>query len=254
MKLTSIELPQTYYNISSAMGNNYMFMSVKGISGKEETRVICIDDGNYTPDSLICALNQILSPTDCSGNVLDPSSLFSYVLFSVDIKCSGIVFVSPVNTGPDAIVAITMNFSLNQNELPDNTALYKKLGWVLGFTQACYSCGVFYESESPIQTITLPYIYLGVNDFNNQVNNGFISAFQDSILNSDILARITLDASSFGGYVKQSETSYFTPREYFGPVDISRLHIRLYDEYGRIVSLNGRNFSFCLQFHCLYDL
>jgi len=44
------------------------------------------------------------------------------------------------------------------------------------------------------------------------------------------------------------------PRNYFGPVDIQRLRIRIYDERGNILNMNNANFSFCLDFKMLYDL
>ena len=42
-------------------------------------------------------------------------------------------------------------------------------------------------------------------------------------------------------------------REYFGPVNIQRLDIRLYDEYGRVIDLNNTDWSFNLAFEKLYD-
>ena len=44
------------------------------------------------------------------------------------------------------------------------------------------------------------------------------------------------------------------PREYFGPVDIQKLRIRLFDEHGRILQMNNANYSFCLNLKILYDL
>ena len=42
-------------------------------------------------------------------------------------------------------------------------------------------------------------------------------------------------------------------REYFGPVDIQRLHVSLYDEFGRIIDLNNMDWSFSLTFEILYN-
>jgi hypothetical protein len=44
------------------------------------------------------------------------------------------------------------------------------------------------------------------------------------------------------------------PRRYFGPVDIQKLHIQVYDDHGRILNMNNANFSFCLMVKMLYDL
>lgn len=43
-------------------------------------------------------------------------------------------------------------------------------------------------------------------------------------------------------------------RIYFGPTNISRLNIRLLDEFGRVVDLNNGDYSFTLEVEILYDL
>ena len=64
--------------------------------------------------------------------------------------------------------------------------------------------------------------------------------------------------------IKQSNGSYQTgeddgfstqvnrSRNYFGPVDIEKLRITLYDEYGRVVNLNNMDWSCALMFECMY--
>ena len=42
-------------------------------------------------------------------------------------------------------------------------------------------------------------------------------------------------------------------RDYFGPVDIQRLHIRILDEYGRILDLNHMDWSMTLTFDSMYS-
>ena len=37
-------------------------------------------------------------------------------------------------------------------------------------------------------------------------------------------------------------------RNFFGPVDIQKLHIQLLDEYGRNLNMNNMDYSFCLDF------
>jgi hypothetical protein len=101
---------------------------------------------------------------------------------------------------------------------------------------------------------TIRYIYLAVDDFNNNANNQFISIFNKSILNPNILARISVKGSFFGSVQENNFTIITEPRQYFGPVDIQRLRIQLYDEYGRILNMNNANYSFCLDFKLMYDL
>ena len=98
------------------------------------------------------------------------------------------------------------------------------------------------------------YIYLVVDDFNNSVNDGFYGAFTSSILNKNILARISLQGSVFSFLSQNNYNLITTPRQYFGPVDVKKLQVQLLDEYGRILDLNNMDYSFCLSFQTIYDL
>ena len=43
-------------------------------------------------------------------------------------------------------------------------------------------------------------------------------------------------------------------RQYFGPVDIRKVHIQLVDEFGRVLDMHNMDYSFCLTFETIYDL
>jgi hypothetical protein len=44
------------------------------------------------------------------------------------------------------------------------------------------------------------------------------------------------------------------PRRYFGPVDIQKLRVQLFDDHGRQLDINNSNFSFVLTLKILYNL
>jgi len=117
-----------------------------------------------------------------------------------------------------------------------------------------YTEYTFYTAEATIEPTTLRYVYLAIDDFNNSVNNHFMTAFNKSILNKNILARISLTGSYFTMIMENNLNLVTEPRKYFGPVDIQRLHLQLFDDRGRIVPMNSADFSFCLTFKQLYDL
>ena len=74
-------------------------------------------------------------------------------------------------------------------------------------------------------------------------------------MDPNILARISFRGHSYYNLLSfDNMTTVSEPRNYFGPVDIKSLHIRIYDEYGKIVDLNNADFSFCLNLKVLYDL
>ena len=134
------------------------------------------------------------------------------------------------------------------------TPLPLKCGWIMGFREGYYENNVSYISEGLIDLIGTKYIYLVVDDFNNNVSDGFYGAFTSSILNKNILARISLQGSVFNILSQSNFILTTTPRQYFGPVDIQKLQIQLLDEYGRILNLNNMDYSFCLTFQTIYDL
>ena len=79
-----------------------------------------------------------------------------------------------------------------------------------------------------------------------------ISSCSTILLNCTIFfwfpKKINIQKSDFGQAIISE------PRKYFGPVDITRVRIRLYDEFGRIINMNDTNYSFCLVFNMMYDL
>jgi len=77
---------------------------------------------------------------------------------------------------------------------------------------------------------------------------------KNSIMSPDILARISVKGSYFSLIMESDFNIVTEPRRYFGPVDIQRLRIRLFDDKGRILPMNNSNFSFCLNLKMLYDL
>ena len=117
-----------------------------------------------------------------------------------------------------------------------------------------HSNNLNYVSEGIVDTKGSKYLFLVVDDYKNSVNNSFISVFNSSILNKNILARISLQTNLLNVLEQNNLNLVTTPREYFGPVDIQILNVQLLDEYGRIVDLNNMDFSFCLTLTTVYDL
>lgn len=228
----------------------------------EYEKTFIIPDGNYTASDLIDTINFIISPVKHDHSLKNPEDIFSYIQFSIDITASG-SGSRKVSIGPNPnhklceddgrINNITLDFTKNIVGIHDIVNLSTKLGWNLGFTRPKYTGDTFYTADTIIEPTT-KYIYLAVDDFNNSANNHFVSAFNQSILNTDILARISIKGS-FNSIITENDYNLVTePRHYFGPVDINRLRIRLFDEFGRILSMNNSNYSLCLTLKILYDL
>lgn len=251
MQLSAIELPTSFYSISKQYGNNYFTLVVNGIS-----QVINIPDGNYTDVGIVNILNTTM--TNIANS--DPSLVnFQYIVFGININNnngSGQMFVG-INsiTPPATITSLSLNFQADRNGIDDrNTPLPIKLGWTFGFRNGIYENNTSYVSEGIVDLLGPRYVYLVVDDFNNNVNNNFYSAFNSSILNKNILARISLQANTFNIFTENNLNIITTPRQYFGPVKIQNLNIQLLDEYGRILDLNNMDYSFAITFQTAYDL
>ncbi len=242
MQLDSIELPLTFYNISKQYGNNFFTIDASGSS-----EVISIPDGNYTFDGILTILNN--SMTTLGG-------LFSNILFTIDntnSNGSGRMIVGLKTGSP--LFNFTLNFQANKFGIEDrNTPLPLKLGWIFGFRNGIYVNNSVYISEGLVDLNTFRYLYLVIDDHNNNVSNNYFSAFTNSVLNKNILARISLQADTYTVLLQNNLNIITSPRRYFGPVNIQNMNIQILDEYGRIVDLNNMDLSFCLSLQTSYDV
>lgn len=264
MQMSSFEIPVAFYGISAYYGNNVFYMSIVHQTDAyddipvEIEKKIVVPDGNYNAQDFIDTINNILSPKNFDGSIKNPEDLFSYVVFSIDILESGSgtgkVKIGTSGSLACKIMEIKMDFSKNNAGINDGKPIQHKIGWNLGFLKENYEGKTAYVSETIIEPASIRYIYLAIDDFNNSVNNNFITAFNESVLSPNILARISIKGAYFTLLMENDLNIVTEPRKYFGPVDIQRLRIRLFDDYGRVLDMNGANYSFCLIFKMLYDL
>jgi hypothetical protein len=283
MQLSAYEFPVTFYSTSQSYGNNYfnIFCTYNDeVYSKSMTimRTIFISDGNYSALDLINKINVQLCPRREIDNSLlnnnltgggdlvytgiaDASGIFNCIQLSIDITDSGSgsgkVTLGTVDQVGYAhsknITAIGLDFTLDKNGEKDLINITSKIGWNLGFIRPKYSGKTQYISDTLPDPAAIRYLYLVINDFNNSVNNHFVGAFNNWILNDNILARIPINGQYFNILMENQLSQHLEPRRYFGPVDIQRLQIQLLDDHGRVLDINNANYSLCLTFKCMYD-
>lgn len=251
MQLSAIEFPTTFYPISKIFSNNFFSIVIGDVR-----QVITIPDGNYTNDGLQTYLNNQMQLYSTESD--STLSIFQFIYFTIDSTLgngSGKMVVGINNSYTLEPEPFTFTLEFNRNIVGEEdkyTPLPLKLGWLFGFREGMYVNNHTYVSEGVVDLRGLRYLYLVVDDFNNNVNNGFYGAFNASLLNKNILARISLAGSLFN---TQNNLSLITAaRQYFGPVVIQKMQIQLLDEYGRIIDLNNMDYSFCLTLQTIYDL
>ena len=224
MTLKSIEVPLSFYNVSANLGNNYFNVTLNGT-----TSTITIDDGNYNVSTIKTALNNALWGYDLSYNYSGSNST--------------------LNSGSGTV---TVNFAVGNAGGNDKYNIKSKLGWLLGFRNISYTVKTspvkseaFYDFNGP------KYLYLAIDDFNKGNQNSFVSPLYTSLINKNIIARITMDAGKYGfGTIMPANLMngllVSDLRNYTGKIDLLKMNVQLLDENGNIMALNGLDFSFCL--------
>jgi hypothetical protein len=247
LQLSALELPSTFYAISKVFGNNFFVISLPTADPPVEPLIVTLPDGNYTYLSLQSYINNFLATNTINLSYAD-------IQFTVDINTPG--GVGSGGSGKMVVGSKTgeIDFSLNfQTDKYGNedkqTPLPLKLGWLMGFREGYYENNKTYVSEGIVDLLGPRYIYLAID-----VSDSFYGAFTSSILNKNILARITIQGSVFNVITQNNLLLVTTSRQYFGPVDIQKMQVQLLDEYGRNLDLNNMDYSFCLSFQTIYDL
>ena len=247
MELVALELPQTIYAISHQLKNNFFSLRWDSSGGTQEANII-LRDGNYQP---------------CSGDVCT-ADLQDELNFQLEKAASGQVqaFVDKrtkkVSIGLSASDSSLTNLMLffNRDICGNNVSeesLQLKLGWLMGFRFGQYFGAKGYTTEGIFNFRGPPYLFLCVNDFNNNHPENMISVYNTSLSKPEnILARFTWLQYAVFATENQDINNVSNKRHYFGPVDINKLHISIIDQYGRVISLNNMDYSLALQFQCLY--
>ena len=250
MQLLSIEIPQTYYNISKQYGNNFFTIIVDGIA-----QVVNIPEGNYDPTTITTIINHEL--VNLGGDFANVVFTCNYINFTTISTGTGQILVGfNGNQSQGGNATLQLNFQADKSGLDDRfTPLPLKFGWLLGFRNGIYINNVNYVSEGIFDFTGPRYFYLVIDDYNNSVINNFYGAFNSSVLNKNILARISSQVNLGRNILEQNNIRNITPaREYMGPINLNNLTIQLLDEFGRIVNLNNMDFSFSLQLTMVYNI
>jgi len=145
------------------------------------------------------------------------------------------------------------------------------LGWTIGFRKASYdvtAASTFNDITSASDTLLIykaclqseamyndklnDYVFVDVNDFNNNhVSDSIISNTLIGYIGDTLFARVPLSTPSNLG-LRTYMTDFEPRRDYFGPVKIDRLHMRLLNKYGDLIDLGGQDYSALFEFIVRY--
>jgi hypothetical protein len=238
MKVVSIELPQVIYLVNTGFNFIYFYEHITNIEGE-----VVFPEGNYDYISLATMMTNEINTQLGTAN-----------RFTVSIDTS---------TFKTTISNSTYNFDMGINIQLSTFTNYKSLGWVLGYRSLnLYKDEKTYISESLFNPCPTDYLFLEVNDFNYSSASRLIGLFLNNFLDKNIIAKLpykncgcslpSLDKCTT--IFLNEENIISSVRNYFGPIHLQKLGIRLLNQFGEIVDLHHRDFSFTLEMEVLYDL
>ena len=291
MKLYDYHLPNDNYSICDNYHNN-KFIIRKRIT-PDDSYVIDISDGAYISDDInsIEALedniiNAINFHQDLSGTIevsIDPITFkttftnisgedlefdFSYRAIESLKDCSTTARIGNLAYRDHLTLGWKLGFrgqhikpiDLSNNKVSQfpstktSTSYFTCMNTVNDNTDISFSFHVYASGSSNPSSITSEglinltgenHLFLAINDFQNNHNTVYISAYKDScFLNPNILGKLTGD---------KSYSSNTPARIYFGPTNIDKLGITIYDSYGRIYNNNFGDYSIELLIESIYD-
>jgi hypothetical protein len=238
-------------NISSSLGNNYLYVSITTIDDQECNKIFILPTGHYNQTLLMETLNDLFSKQQHSP--------FLFLEMIPDPLNSGKVILYINEEKPEyseQIKFISLDFTLNQYGEKDKTNDFvSKIGRLLGFTKHKYHGHKSYISETIMNPyLCIPYFYLALEDFQNRSSHSFEPAYSNISTPQSIIARIIPQkVKEEEDAIIQSLKIISIPRKYFGPVDLNRFQIRLLDLYGQTIDMNYNDYSFCLLMETIYE-
>ncbi len=119
-------------------------------------------------------------------------------------------------------------------------------------TATTYNC--YLQSEYAYGRDIFQYLFLEINDYhNNFTTDSVISIIgNNNYLGNNIIAVIPITGNSNSIMYNNSSDGVVKCREYFGPVRLNKLTIRILSQYGTVLDLNGYDYFIILELQQLY--
>jgi len=166
-----------------------------------------------------------------------------------------------------------IDFTINDKGNFDKYNFKSKIGWALGFRNLNYTIMYNFNNQESdydpsdgfgpegqpltygeflVDLNSTRYVYLALEEFNKGNQNSFVSPTASSLINKNIIARISLDRANygFGEYLPANKQNGFLlsdVRGYSGKIDLHKLNLQVVSDIGTPLPLNGYDFSLCLE-------
>ena len=236
INLNSIELKQTWLPINQK--NNFFYIEVNSKKHKIELDIINANK-NLEEEIKIQLLNL--------SNTQNVNISLNFIKINDNLQTTIIEIINSLN-----------NIDIIFFEESDNNNFLNSLGWILGFRNSKYKnliSNKILKSETFINLNPIDSIYLSINDYQYNYNETNVVCFDKTSLDDHILAKLSLSENSKFIYINSSnyERNKLSNRTYNGPINLTKIEVKLYDKFGNILDNQNCDYSFSLQLEILYE-
>jgi len=283
MRLFSLQVPFTWWLIDDAYGTNFFLLD--GVK-------ITIDEGNYTLPQLIDEINLKLPSEDISANLHMRNGKTTFN-FNGTHKITFFDKNYQSNSKIDNNLGYIIGFrepeyisdeSITSEAVGDTYGTKYFLLHIDDFNQNQMNTNIIGASDNAITHLKEPMYFARDSEFvktgpatkdifvipreKKDLTTAQMHALNETIANrnKEELRNIPPTMKNMFGMVPIKRGDFLGPaftenggslqsneRTYFGPVNINRLHVKLLDEKGNTVNLNGCNWSFSMVVETLYQ-
>ena len=291
VKIVSLELPIMWYSVSEKNNSNTFQLKTYNIVGQpNKTHTITMPSGNYMASDFGTSLtNYMLNKGDgleyliCSVNSTTTKTIIR-ARNTYDGGCNPYDVIQPYYS-PNFYFTIDFGDNIiNRCEIVSNSKkIHQKknenrygqycLGSFMGFSKRFYEVKrddtyidyahngnniskneCVLQSEASYGNGRTNYIFIYVDDYNNNyISESIIASSTDNYLGTNILGRITINESFNSIMMNTASDKIYKQRDYMGPVNLNKLHIKLLDKYGNIIDINNNDVSLAIEITSLYS-
>jgi len=152
---------------------------------------------------------------------------------------------------------ITIDYGVNppKKETLPVVDYVSTMGYLMGYREIAYGGLKSYTSESIFSNTYSNYLFFCLDDYTgSQPLTNTYGMGNQTFIKENILGVIPINSNLFQATFDSNANFIYKKREYFGPVDISRITIKLVNQKGNLVNLHNTNFNFTLQVKTIYNL
>lgn len=290
-EVNSIELPNVWYTISEYKQNNEFTVTVSNYNDGTgnfltSTHTIKIPDGNYNLDELKTYINNYFTNIGDGLNFLyfDVDTIRLKSIIRVKDQTDGLTPLAYLNSGTNNFYSPNLSFKITftlvndfkflntENAVYRTRDLNRNFGSLLGFDNSEYVIDIsdtftnnfnssslttiyygYLEGEKNYGETIDKYIFLSIDDYNNNFNDNFYCSNENMGNTSNIIAKIPITNASYSIINQTKGDLVFRKKQFYSPVDITKLRIKLINKYGELIDLNSNNYSFTIVFKQIYS-